>query len=52
MAREDSHIRIRLPTDLKNFVQTSARQNERSVNGEIVYVLRQHQTKTASEHQA
>lgn len=49
MSRKDEHFRLRLPSDLKEFVRESARSNQRSMTGEIVYVLRQHQTKTASE---
>ena len=46
MAREDPMLRLRLPPDLKEFVQDSASHNQRSMNGEIVYVLRQHQKTT------
>lgn len=47
MTQEDSQFRLRLPTDLRDYLRESAVQNQRSINGEIVYVLRQHQ-KTAS----
>lgn len=51
MARDDPMVRVRLSQDLKEFVQESARQNHRSMNGEIVFALGQYK-KTASEHQA
>lgn len=47
MTQEDSQFRLRLPTDLRDYLRESARLNERSINGEIVYALRQHQ-KSAS----
>lgn len=47
MARDDAHFRLRLPTDLKKYVSDAAQENHRSINGEVVHILRQHQ-KTAS----
>ncbi|WP_428331940.1 Arc family DNA-binding protein [Novosphingobium sp.] len=43
MIKDDAHFRLRLPSDLKEFIRERARQNQRSITGEIVYVLRQHQ---------
>ncbi|MGE7204920.1 Arc family DNA-binding protein [Sphingomonas sp. NPDC019816] len=51
MAREDPMLRVRLPRDLKEFVQASARENHRSMNGEIIIALRERQ-KAASAHTA
>ncbi|WP_241575029.1 Arc family DNA-binding protein [Rosenbergiella nectarea] len=36
MSREDPQLRIRLPTDLKEKIEKSAKQNSRSMNSEIV----------------
>jgi hypothetical protein len=47
MTREESQFRLRVPTDLRDFLRDSAGHNQRSINGEIVYALRQYQ-KTAS----
>lgn len=43
MVKDDPMVRLRLPIDLKGFVQESARLNHRSMNGEVVHILRQHQ---------
>lgn len=51
MVREDPMLRVRLPRDLKDFVQASARENHRSMNGEIIIALRERQ-KSASAHTA
>ncbi len=52
MSRQDTLFNLRLPSDLKEFVRESAARNERSITGEIVYVLRQNQEKTTTVHQA
>ena len=46
MTSEDPMLRVRLPQSLKEFVQDSAKRNQRSMNGEIVFVLSQHQKTT------
>lgn len=51
MARDDCQFRLRLPADLRDFLRGGAEQNQRSINGEIVYALRQYQ-KAASVAQA
>lgn len=43
MTQQDSQFRLRLPVDLRDYLRESAEQNQRSINGEIVYALRQHQ---------
>lgn len=42
-----ANFRLRVPTDLRDYLRGSAAQNQRSINGEIVFALRQYQ-KTAS----
>lgn len=39
MSREDPQFRIRLPADLKEKIENSARGNNRSLNAEIVFRL-------------
>lgn len=39
MSREDPQFRIRLPTDLKEKIEGSAKENGRSLNAEIVHRL-------------
>jgi hypothetical protein len=39
MSREDPQFRIRLPADLKEKIEDSAKGNNRSLNAEIVYRL-------------
>lgn len=39
MSREDPQLRIRLPTELKEKVELSAKENNRSMNAEIVQRL-------------
>ncbi len=51
MGHEPSYLRIRIPPDLKEFIRESAAHNERSLNGEIVFALRERQ-KAASAHTA
>ena len=36
MAREDPHFRLRLPAELKDKIEHSAKMNSRSINAEIV----------------
>lgn len=43
MKKDDAQIRFRMPADLKDFIQGRAQENQRSMNGEIVYALRQYQ---------
>lgn len=43
MARADPKLVLRLPSELKAFVQDQAERNLRSMNSEVVHVLRQHQ---------
>lgn len=47
MARDDAQFRLRMPHDLREYVRESARHNQRSLNGEVVFIIRQHQ-KSAS----
>lgn len=42
MSRQDEHFRLRLPSDLKEFVREQARENQRSMTGEIVFALGQY----------
>lgn len=39
MARDDPQFRIRLPADLKSWVERHAAVNNRSLNAEIVHIL-------------
>ncbi|MBE7729423.1 Arc family DNA-binding protein [Komagataeibacter sp. FXV3] len=36
MADDDAHFRLRIPRDLKTWVEASARENKRSINAEIL----------------
>lgn len=47
MSRDDAQFRLRMPHDLREFVRESAKRNERSLNGEVVFILRQHQVASA-----
>jgi predicted HicB family RNase H-like nuclease len=38
--RADLQIRVRLPKDLREWIEMEAERNERSLNGEIVYRLK------------
>ncbi len=39
MSREDPQLRIRLPIELKEKIETSSKVNNRSMNAEIVSIL-------------
>lgn len=39
MSREDPQLRIRLPVELKEVIEASSKQNNRSMNAEIVTLL-------------
>ncbi|CTU91111.1 Arc family DNA-binding protein [Escherichia coli] len=39
MSREDPQLRIRLPVELKKIIEASSKQNNRSMNAEIVTLL-------------
>lgn len=39
MSREDPQLRIRLPVELKEIIESSSRENNRSMNAEIVTLL-------------
>ncbi|MEW9272407.1 Arc family DNA-binding protein [Gluconobacter oxydans] len=39
MARTDPQFKLRLPADLKAWVEESAKHNQRSLNAEIVFLL-------------
>ncbi|ELW3948016.1 Arc family DNA-binding protein [Salmonella enterica] len=39
MSREDPQLRIRLPIELKEIIETSSKENNRSMNAEIVTLL-------------
>ena len=41
MAKDDPHFRLRIPADLKDVIEQHARNNQRSINAEIVYALEQ-----------
>lgn len=45
MSREDPQMRIRLPEDVKRWVEDRASQNLRSQNAEIVVALREQMKK-------
>jgi hypothetical protein len=44
MGREDAQFRLRIPHDLRDFIRESSKRNQRSLNGEVVFALRQYQT--------
>jgi hypothetical protein len=48
MTKDDPYVRLRIPQDLKQFVQESAKRNQRSMNGEIVFVLSQQREATSA----
>lgn len=37
-----SHFRLRLPVDLKEIIEKKAKENNRSINAEILYILSNH----------
>lgn len=41
MSRKDPQIKLRLPVDLKTALETSAAENQRTLNGELLYRLTQ-----------
>ena len=49
MAKDDPAIYVRLPLDLKLFVQEQARRNASSQNSEIVRALRERQAREAQK---
>lgn len=40
MARKDPQFNVRMPQDLKDMIEASAKDNQRSINAEIVHHLR------------
>jgi plasmid stability protein len=44
MARNDPQVRVRLPNDVKDWLQRSAARNLRSMNAEAVTILRDRMT--------
>jgi len=40
MTDQEAHFRLRIPTDLKEWVDQQARENNRSINAEITWMLR------------
>jgi len=40
MARKDPQFNVRMPQDLKEMIEASAKDNQRSINAEIVHHLR------------
>ncbi|EAV5088666.1 Arc family DNA-binding protein [Salmonella enterica] len=40
MSREDPQLRIRLPVELKEIIEASSKENNRSMNAEIVTLLK------------
>lgn len=47
MSRSDTQMKLRVPLDLREDIERAARLNERSLNGEIVFRLRQQKTASA-----
>lgn len=43
MSRDDTHFRLRIPPDLKEYIRACSLANQRSMNGEIIFALRQQQ---------
>lgn len=43
MSRDDAQFRLRMPHDLREFIRESARRNQRTLNGEAVFALRQYE---------
>lgn len=50
MTQEDAHCRLRFPVDLRDFLRENAKQNQRSINGEVVYALRQYQKAASGQN--
>jgi hypothetical protein len=46
MAQNDTIMRIRLPADLKSWLSDEAERNLRSLNAEVVFMLRDRMTRT------
>lgn len=40
MARKDPQFNVRMPQELKEMIEASARENQRSINAEIIHHLR------------
>lgn len=36
-------FKLRVPADLRDFIRASAKRNQRSLNGELVFALRQYE---------
>lgn len=51
MSREDAQFRLRMPVELREFIRESAQRNQRTLNSEVVFALRQYE-KAASNHTA
>jgi hypothetical protein len=39
LAREDAHFRLRIPDDVRAWVQKTAEENRRSMTGQIIFIL-------------
>ena len=50
MAATDPHMRLRIPQDLKEWLQVQARKNASSQNSEIVRAIRERMEKELPKH--
>lgn len=51
MSRSCSQVHIRLPAEVKDWIENSARRNERTQNGEFVFHLRRAMEKERASDQ-
>lgn len=51
MRRKNVQMRIRLPEEMKSFVQTRAKENRRSMNSEIIFRLEESRKREMHESQ-
>lgn len=49
MTRDDSHFRLRIPEDVKQWIKVSAERNMRSMTAEINFALRERMQAVAGE---
>lgn len=46
MTKKDQPISVRIPIEIYEWIQSAAAANDRSINGQIVHLLRQAKTQT------
>lgn len=41
MAKDDPYFRMRIPREIKDWIENEAKENKRSQNGQIIYCIEQ-----------